>query len=129
MYTKFGYAVVVFDSRGSANRGMNFEGQLKGHFGQVEIDDQVAGLNHVARTYGVIDLTRIAVEGWSYGGYMALMCLAKRPQIFKIAISGAPVTDWKLYDTAYTERYLGLPAVNPGGYKTSSVLHYIDAVF
>ena len=126
MYTKFGYAIVVFDNRGSNNRGMDFEGEIKGNLGKVEIDDQVAGLNHVARTFGVIDLTRVAVEGWSYGGYMALMCLAKRPQIFKIAIAGAPVTDWKLYDTAYTERYLGLPATNPRGYKESSVLNYID---
>lgn len=58
----------------------------------------------MARTFGTIDLSRVAVEGWSYGGYMALMCLARRPQIFKVAISGAPVTDWRLYDTAYTER-------------------------
>lgn len=58
----------------------------------------------MARTFSTIDLSRVAVEGWSYGGYMALMCLARRPQIFKVAISGAPVTDWRLYDTAYTER-------------------------
>jgi dipeptidyl-peptidase 9 len=117
MYTKFGYAVVIFDNRGSNNRGMRFEGQVKNLLGKVEIDDQVAGLNHVARTFGVIDLKRVAVEGWSYGGFMALMCLAKQPQIFKIAIAGAPVTDWKLYDTAYTERYLNLPANNRAGYK------------
>ncbi|KAI8847282.1 Alpha/Beta hydrolase protein [Chytridium lagenaria] len=69
---------------------------------------------------------RIAITGWSYGGYLSLMALAQYPDIFKVAISGAPVTSWELYDAAYTEKYMGLPEENPEGYRLGSVLNYID---
>ncbi len=74
--------------------------------------------------FGCIDLKRVAIFGWSYGGYMALMGLAQRPDVFKLAISGAPVTSWNLYDTAYTERYMGLPDENYEAYDNGSVINY-----
>ena len=91
--------------------------------GQVEISDQVKGLETAAQVFGCIDLKRVAIYGWSYGGYLSLMGLAQRPDIFKLAISGAPVTTWSLYDTAYTERYMGLPDENKEGYAKGSVLN------
>jgi len=128
MYSKLGYAVVAFDNRGSAGRSLYFQGQIKGQLGEVEVSDQIAGIDFVSREFGVIDTKRIAIEGWSYGGFMSLMALAKRSDVFKIAISGAPVTDWRLYDTAYTERYLGLPKENSDGYDKSSVLSYVEGI-
>jgi dipeptidyl-peptidase-4 len=74
---------------------------------------------------GVADAERVAVSGWSYGGYMALKCLADRPDVFHAAVSGAPVTDWTLYDSAYTERYMGLPQENPDGYAKASAMNKI----
>lgn len=120
-----GYVVVVIDGRGSCNRGLQFEGSLKDRLGTVEIDDQVEGLLYLAATYDFVDLSRVAIHGWSYGGYLALMGLAQRPDIFKLAIAGAPVVSWKLYDTGYTERYLSLPQVNVDGYTRGCVLNYI----
>jgi dipeptidyl aminopeptidase/acylaminoacyl peptidase len=88
--------------------------------GHVELEDQVAGLQAAAQIAPFIDLTRVAITGWSYGGYMALIGIAKRPDVFKVAISGAPVTDMSWYDTGYTERYLGMPPAE--SYNKSSVL-------
>ena len=82
------------------------------------------GIEYAVNKFNCIDSKRIAIFGWSYGGYMALMGLAQRPDIFKVAISGAPVTTWNLYDTAYTERYMGLPDENKEGYEKGSVLNY-----
>lgn len=117
------YCVVVIDSRGSNNRGLEFEAYLKHRMGTVEIDDQVQGLMAASRMFECIDLKRVAIFGWSYGGYMALMGLAQRPDIFKVAVSGAPVTTWDLYDTAYTERYMSLPELNKEGYDNGSVIN------
>lgn len=117
-----GYCVVVVDSRGSYNRGVAFEAHLRHRMGTVEISDQVAGLEAAASMFNCIDLKRVCIYGWSYGGYMSLMGLAQRPDIYKVAISGAPVTTWNLYDTAYTERYMGLPDVNKEAYSKGSVI-------
>lgn len=117
------YCVVVIDSRGSDNRGLGFEAYLKHRMGTVEINDQVLGLEAASKKFNCVDMNRVAIFGWSYGGYMALMGLAQRPDIFKVAISGAPVTTWNLYDTAYTERYMGLPAGNSEGYSNGSVIN------
>ena len=73
-----------------------------------------------------VDLERVAITGWSYGGYLSLMALAQYPHIFKLSIAGAPVTQWELYDTAYTERYMGLPSENQEGYRKGSVLTWAD---
>lgn len=121
-----GYAVVVIDSRGSCHRGLRFEGHIKDKLGQVEIDDQVEGLSWLAQQVDYIDINRVAIHGWSYGGYMSLLGLIQRPDIFKVAIAGAPVTTWHLYDTGYTERYMDIPQNNPAGYRNGSVLEYID---
>ncbi|KAK6635646.1 hypothetical protein RUM44_000900 [Polyplax serrata] len=119
-----GYCVVAIDSRGSQHRGLAFESHLKGRMGTVELSDQVEVLQWLADSLGFIDINRIAIHGWSYGGYLSLMALVQYPHIFKIAIAGAPVTCWRLYDTGYTERYMDLPEHNVRGYKMGSVLNY-----
>lgn len=121
-----GYVVLVIDSRGSRHRGLKFESHLKDRMGTVEIQDQVEVLEWLSQTVDYIDFSRLAIHGWSYGGYLSLMGLAQRPEIFKIAIAGAPVTSWSLYDTGYTERYMGLPSANTQGYKDGSVLSYVS---
>ncbi|KAE8618444.1 hypothetical protein XENTR_v10009385 [Xenopus tropicalis] len=116
-----GYVVVVIDNRGSCHRGLKFEGAFKYKMGQVEIDDQVEGLQYLAAKHSFIDLDRVGVHGWSYGGYLSLMALIQRPDIFRVAIAGAPVTLWIFYDTGYTERYMGHPDQNEHGYYLGSV--------
>ncbi|KFM80750.1 Dipeptidyl peptidase 9, partial [Stegodyphus mimosarum] len=120
-----GYVVIAIDCRGSRHRGVAFESHIKGRMGTVEIADQVEVLLWLSESTGFIDIGRIAVHGWSYGGYLSLMGLAQRPDIFKVAIAGAPVTTWMLYDTGYTERYMDTPAKNAAGYTTGSVLSYV----
>uniref|UniRef100_A0A8C2KYC2 dipeptidyl-peptidase IV n=1 Tax=Cyprinus carpio TaxID=7962 RepID=A0A8C2KYC2_CYPCA len=121
-----GYAVVVIDGRGSCQRGLKFEGALKNKMGQVEIEDQVEGLQYVAEKYKFIDMSRVAIHGWSYGGFLSLMGLIHRPNIFKVAIAGAPVTVWMAYDTGYTERYMDVPENNQQGYEAGSVALHVD---
>ncbi|XP_074207145.1 dipeptidyl peptidase 9 isoform X6 [Camelus bactrianus] len=121
-----GYAVVVIDGRGSCQRGLRFEGALKNQMGQVEIEDQVEGLQFVAEKYGFIDLSRVAIHGWSYGGFLSLMGLIHKPQVFKVAIAGAPVTVWMAYDTGYTERYMDVPENNQLGYEAGSVALHVE---
>eukprot|EP00062_Callorhinchus_milii_P002215 gi/632938187/ref/XP_007904081.1/ PREDICTED: dipeptidyl peptidase 8 isoform X1 [Callorhinchus milii] len=123
---ELGYVVVVIDSRGSCHRGLKFEGALKCSMGQVEVEDQAEGLQYLAAKYRFIDKDRIAIHGWSYGGYLSLMALVRRPEIFKVAIAGAPVTLWMFYDTGYTERYMGLPDQNEHDYDLGSVAMQVD---
>ncbi|XP_070537358.1 dipeptidyl peptidase 9-like isoform X2 [Ptychodera flava] len=120
-----GYVVMVLDGRGSYNRGLEFEARIKHCMGTVEIEDQVEGLQWIASNTDCIDLSRVAIHGWSYGGYLSLMGLAQRPDVFKVSIAGAPVTSWNIYDTGYTERYMDTPRNNVQGYKEGSVLHYV----
>ncbi|KAG0369808.1 hypothetical protein BC939DRAFT_422044 [Gamsiella multidivaricata] len=126
--TRLGHAVVMVDGRGSNDRGLEFEGQLRHRMGQIEIRDQVEGLQFLARPEngGLVDMERVAISGWSYGGYLTLMALAQYPHIFKLAIAGAPVTQWELYNSAYTERYMGLVHENKDGYIKSNVLNWVD---
>ncbi|XP_071752396.1 dipeptidyl peptidase 9 isoform X2 [Centroberyx gerrardi] len=121
-----GYAVVVIDGRGSCQRGLEFEGALKNKMGQVEIEDQVEGLQYVAERFNFVDLSRVAIHGWSYGGFLSLMGLIQRPNVFKVAIAGAPVTVWMAYDTGYTERYMDVPENNQQGYEEGSVALHVD---
>ncbi|CAH1971216.1 unnamed protein product [Acanthoscelides obtectus] len=121
-----GYCVVAIDSRGSQHRGLQFESYIKKRMGTVELKDQIEVLKWLADSLGYIDLDRIAIHGWSYGGYLSLMGLIHFPDVFKISIAGAPVTNWNLYDTGYTERYMDLPEHNPEGYFEGSVLNYIN---
>ncbi|XP_019758417.1 dipeptidyl peptidase 9 [Dendroctonus ponderosae] len=120
-----GYCVVAIDSRGSLHRGIQFEGYIKGKMGTVELKDQVEVLRWLAESLGYIDLQRVAIHGWSYGGYLSLMGLIHHPDVFKVAIAGAPVTNWNFYDTGYTERYMDLPLHNADGYEDGSVLKYV----
>ncbi|XP_053317784.1 dipeptidyl peptidase 9 [Spea bombifrons] len=121
-----GYAVIVIDGRGSCHRGLSFEGELKNKMGLVEIEDQVEGLHFVAEKFGFVDLNRVAIHGWSYGGFLSLMGLIQRPDIFKVAIAGAPVTVWMAYDTGYTERYMDTPENNQAGYEAGSAALHVD---
>jgi dipeptidyl-peptidase-4 len=119
-----GFLVFRLDNRGSARRGVAFERALKHHMGTVEVDDQVDGVRWLVEQ-GLADPDRVGITGWSYGGYMTLMCLARAPEVFKVGVAGAPVTAWDGYDTCYTERYMGTPATNPDGYAQSSVLPHV----
>ncbi|MGL4474844.1 MAG: DPP IV N-terminal domain-containing protein [Shewanella sp.] len=119
-----GYLVFQLDNRGSANRGTRFEQVIYQNLGELEVIDQQLGVKYLRNLPYVAD-DRIAIFGHSYGGYMALMSKFKAPQDFKVAISGAPVTDWSLYDTHYTERYMGHPLTNAAGYQRASVLPYV----
>ncbi|XP_066595856.1 dipeptidyl peptidase 9 [Prorops nasuta] len=120
-----GYCVVSIDSRGSQHRGLKFESHLRLRMGTVELNDQVEVLRWLAETTGFIDLSRVALHGWSYGGYLSLMGLIQYPDVFKLAIAGAPVTSWNFYDTGYTERYMDMPQSNPFGYLNGSILTYV----
>ncbi len=120
-----GFGVLELDNRGTANRETRFEAPIHGRLGDAEVRDQVLGANF-AGSLPWVDASRIGVFGHSYGGYMTLMCLAKAPDVFRAGVAVAPVSDWALYDTHYTERYLGTPAENPSAYRDSAVLPYLD---
>ncbi|GMH84248.1 hypothetical protein TrST_g694 [Triparma strigata] len=122
-----GVAVVKCDNRGSSRRGVLFEGAIKHDMGNLEVLDQVDCVRHLVNSK-VADGNRVGIYGWSYGGYMAAMCLARAPETFHVAVSGAPVTSWDGYDTHYTERYMGTPGSNPKGYFDSSVLSHCDKI-
>jgi dipeptidyl-peptidase-4 len=118
-----GYVVFTLDNRGSGMRGRAFETANWHRLGTLEVRDQQRGVEYL-RTLPFVDGQRIGIFGWSYGGYMALMSLLKAPESFAAGVAGAPVTDWKLYDTHYTERYLGKPQDNVAGYDESNVLRF-----
>ncbi len=122
---QLGYIVFVLDNRGSARRGLAFEGAIRRNMGDIEVRDQVDGVRWLVEQ-GRADPDRVGVYGWSYGGYMAAMCLCRAPETFKVAMSGAPVTHWEGYDTHYTERYMGTPQDNPDGYRVSTVMAHVD---
>jgi dipeptidyl-peptidase-4 len=125
--TRAGYVVFQLDNRGTAFRGTAFQAPIQGRLGDVEVADQVLGARWLG-SQGFVDPARIGVWGWSYGGYMALMLMCKAPDVFRAGVSGAPVTDWALYDTHYTERYLDMPQANAAGYAASSVLPYAKSL-
>jgi dipeptidyl-peptidase 4 len=121
--TRAGYVVFQLDNRGSAFRGTAFQAPIHDKLGDIEVTDQVQGARWLgAQSY--VDPKRVGVWGWSYGGYMTLMLMFKAPDLFRAGVSGAPVTDWALYDTHYTERYLDKPQDNAAGYSASSALPY-----
>ena len=122
-----GFCVLELDNRGSANRGLRFEAAIHRCLGQAEVRDQALGVEFAANLPWV-DPERIGVFGHSYGGYMALMCLAQVPERFRAGVAVAPVTDWRLYDTHYTERYLGHPEDNAEGYAASSALTHLEGI-
>ncbi len=117
-----GFAVVIVDGAGTPGRGPAFEFEISDQLAHRVLDDQVTGLWAVAEIYPDLDLERVGITGWSFGGYLAALAVLDRPDVFRAAVAGAPVTDWALYDTAYTERYLGLPQENPAAYEETSLL-------
>lgn len=122
-----GYVVFQLDNRGSFNRGKKFEDPIYKHLGEVELRDQLVGVDFL-KTLDYVDPERIAIYGHSYGGYMTIMGMFKAPDVFKVGVSGAPVTDWGLYDTHYTERYAGHPGMNNKDYEISNVFKYADGL-
>ena len=119
-----GYGLLQLDNRGSTNRGTAFEAPIYHSMGVAEVADQLTGVNFL-KSLDWVDPERLGVFGHSYGGYMTLMLLMKAPGVFRCGVSVAPVTDWRLYDTHYTERYLGDPATNPEVYTQSSVFPWV----
>ncbi len=118
-----GFCVVIADGRGTPGRGHAWERAVRNDFAGVTLDDQVAALNAVAEQFpDDVDTSRVGITGWSYGGYLAALAVLRRPDIFHVAVAGAPVTEWRLYDTAYTERYLGDPNEQPDVYDRNSLL-------
>ncbi len=116
-----GFAVLVVDGRGTPGRGPAFERAVRGDLAGPVLEDQIDALEAAALLNPRLDLTRVAIRGWSFGGYLAALGVLRRPDIFSAAIAGAPVTDWRLYDTHYTERYLGHPAEEPGNYERTDL--------
>jgi dipeptidyl-peptidase-4 len=117
-----GFAVVVADGRGTPGRGPEFERAVLHDLANGVLDDQVAALHAAAERHPEIDLDRVAIRGWSFGGYLAALAVLQRPDVFHAAIAGAPVTEWRLYDTHYTERYLGDPNEHPEIYDANSLI-------
>lgn len=124
-YLEAGYVIFRLDNRGSGNRSAKFMRALDRRLGTVEVDDQLVGANYL-KTLPYVDADKLGVMGWSYGGFMTLMLLTADNTPFKAGAAGAPPTEWGLYDTAYTERYMGAPAENKGGYARSDILNRLD---
>ena len=122
---KQGFVSFCLDNRGSGYRGMDFESIIFRQFGQVEMLDQLKGIDFL-KSLDWIDTTRIGIYGWSFGGFMTLSLVLNHPEIFKVGISGGPVTDWKMYEAMYTERYMDTPDKNPEGYEISDLNSKVD---
>lgn len=125
MLVEQGYLVAVVDNRGTGGRGRAFTKQTYLRLGQLESDDQIAAARFLA-SLPYVDAERIGIWGWSYGGYMSLLSLFRGGDVFSAAIAVAPVTDWQLYDTIYTERFMRTPHENPEGYAKGAPLTYAD---
>jgi dipeptidyl-peptidase-4 len=119
-----GFVVVTLDGRGTPNRGRAWERAVRGDLIDVALHDQVEGLEALGERFPELDLSRVGIYGWSFGGYVSAMAAMRRPDVYRAAVAGAPVCDWRDYDTHYTERYLGTPEDDPEGYRKSSVLNY-----
>jgi len=120
-----GYISFTLDNRGSENRGKAFEDIIHRQLGVVETDDQMKGIDYL-KSLPYVDVNRIGVHGWSYGGFMTLNLKLKHPDIFKVAVAGGPVVDWSMYEVMYGERYMDTPEENPDGYKNANMLNYAD---
>ncbi len=123
-----GFAVLVADGRGTPGRGSRYERLVKHDLAAGVLDDQVAALEAAAERHPEMDLSRVAIRGWSFGGYLAALAVLRRPDVFHAAIAGAPVTEWRLYDTHYTERYLGDPTGQPEVYDANSLIPLASAL-
>lgn len=122
-----GYVVACVDGRGTGGRGEEFKKMTYGQLGYYESIDQIEAAKYL-QSLPFVDNSRIGIWGWSYGGYMSSLCLFKAPEIFKMAIAVAPVTNWRYYDTVYTERFMGLPQDNPSGYDDNSPINHVEGL-
>ena len=120
-FAEQGFAVVIVDGRGTPGRGPEFERAVRGDLAGPVLQDQIDGLEAAAARDPRLDLSRVAIRGWSFGGYLAALAVLRRPDVFHAAVAGAPVTDWRLYDTHYTERYLGHPDAEPANYDRTDL--------
>lgn len=119
-----GYLVFTVDNRGSDNRGFAFESAIHGRLGVNEIDDQMKGVDYL-KSLPYVDANRLAIHGWSFGGFMTTSIMLRKPDVFKVGVAGGPVTDWKYYEVMYGERYMDTPAENQKGFDESSTLNYV----
>jgi dipeptidyl-peptidase-4 len=122
-----GYIAFTLDNRGTSGRGFDFENSIHRQLGKLEVLDQMAGIDYLLNL-PYVDKDRIGVHGWSYGGFMTLNLILKHPEIFKVAVAGGPVTDWKYYEIMYGERYMDMPDENPEGYKAADMKNYVDSL-
>lgn len=127
MLAEHGFVVLKVDNRGSARRGLEFEAPIARKMGDIEVRDQIEGVRWLG-ALGLADTSRVGMMGWSGGGYMTVMSMLKAPDVFKVGVAGAPVSDFSGYDTAYTEKYMGMPQDNPDGYRQTSVLTHVAAL-
>ena len=118
-----GYLVFTLDGRGSANRGFEFESSIFRNLGDIEMKDQILGLNYL-KSLNCIDTNKLAVHGWSYGGFMTTSLMTRYPKLFDVGVAGGPVIDWKWYEVMYGERYMDQPYSNPEGYESNSLLNH-----
>ena len=116
-----GYIVFILDNRGSQYRGRDFEQATFHQLGQIEMQDQMKGVEYL-RTRPYVDMNRLGVHGWSFGGFMTISLMTNYPDVFKVGVAGGPVIDWKWYEVMYGERYMGTPQDNPDGYAKSSLI-------
>jgi dipeptidyl-peptidase-4 len=123
-YADQGFIVVSMDGRGTPGRGRDWERSLYQKFGSIPLADQVAALQALGKRFPEMDLQQVGIDGWSFGGYLSALAVLRSPDIFKAAVSGAPVVDWHDYDTHYTERYLGVPPAAEAAYDEASLLTY-----
>ena len=126
--TEQGYIIASIDNRGTGGRGRHFEKQVYKKLGQYEVTDQIDATRYLVENYGFIDSSRVGIWGWSYGGYMSSLVLARGNDLFSTAIAVAPVTSWRFYDTIYTERFMQTPQMNPEGYKKGAPVTYADQI-
>ncbi len=119
-----GYLIFTLDNHGSENRGRAFEQVIFRHLGTNEIKDQMVGVNYL-KSLPYVDSTRLGVDGWSFGGFMTISLMLREPGVFKVAVAGGAVIDWKYYEVMYGERYMDTPQENPEGYKEASLLNYV----
>ena len=116
-----GYILFILDNRGSENRGRDFEQATFHQLGQIEMQDQMKGVEYL-RSLPYVDTDRLGVHGWSFGGFMTISLMTNYPDVFKVGVAGGPVIDWKWYEVMYGERYMGTPQDNPEGYAKSSLI-------
>ena len=116
-----GYVLFILDNRGSENRGRDFEQATYRQLGQIEMQDQMKGVEFL-RTLPYVDMSRLGVHGWSFGGFMTISLMTNYPDVFKVGVAGGPVIDWKWYEVMYGERYMGTPESNPEGYAKTSLI-------